>query len=271
MLRLSEATGRVPCGIAARESRLFHGVMALLFAASATATAAWCLSMTGMGAIPMPGGWTLSMAWMPMCGQTWAGAAASFLGMWMTMMAAMMLPSLTPMLARYRQTTGVAGAMARAGLTALVAGGYFLPWALLGLAVFPLGALLAEAGMRWPALGRGMPVAAGLVVLAAGALQFTAWKRRHLAGCHMLPSRGGSSAVAAWRHGLRLGRHCIASSAGFTAILLAVGVMDLGAMAIVSVAITFERLTPAGEGVVRVSGAVAMATGLALVARVLMA
>jgi hypothetical protein len=42
--------------------------------------------------MPMPGGWTMSMAWMRMPGQTWPGAAASFLGMWVVMMVAMMLP-----------------------------------------------------------------------------------------------------------------------------------------------------------------------------------
>jgi predicted metal-binding membrane protein len=43
----------------------------------------------------------MSMAWMRMPGQTWPGAAASFVGMWVVMMVAMMLPS--PMLRRYRQ------------------------------------------------------------------------------------------------------------------------------------------------------------------------
>jgi len=49
------------------------------------------------------------MAWMRMPGQTWPGAAASFLGMWVVMMVAMMLPSLVPMLWRYRQAVGRTG------------------------------------------------------------------------------------------------------------------------------------------------------------------
>jgi predicted metal-binding membrane protein len=76
----------------------FAGASALLFAGSATLTIAWCTSMSAMGGMPMPGGWTMSMAWMRMPGQTWPGAAASFLGMWVVMMVAMMLPSLVPML-----------------------------------------------------------------------------------------------------------------------------------------------------------------------------
>src|SRR5687768_15350564 len=71
----------------------FVGVSALLFAASATVTIVWCASMSAMGGMPMPGGWVMSMAWMRMPGQTWLGAAASFLGMWIVMVVAMMLPS----------------------------------------------------------------------------------------------------------------------------------------------------------------------------------
>ena len=87
--------------------RAFFGVSALLFAVSATVTIVWCGSMSAMGGMPMPGGWTMSMAWMRMPGQTWPGAAASFLGMWVVMMVAMMLSSLVPMLWRYRQAVGL--------------------------------------------------------------------------------------------------------------------------------------------------------------------
>jgi predicted metal-binding membrane protein len=70
--------------------RAILGVSALLFAGSAAATIAGCASMSAMGGMPMPGGWTMSMSWMRMPGQTWPGAAASFLGMWVVMMVAMM-------------------------------------------------------------------------------------------------------------------------------------------------------------------------------------
>src|SRR5437016_11190232 len=76
----------------ASQQALF-GVSALLFAASAAVTIVWCASMSAMGEMPMPGGWTMSMAWMRMPGQTWPGAAASFLGMWVVVMVTMMLPS----------------------------------------------------------------------------------------------------------------------------------------------------------------------------------
>jgi hypothetical protein len=60
--------------------RAFFGVSALLFAASPAVTIVWCSSMSAMGEMPMLRGWTMSIAWMPMCRQTWPGAAASGFG-----------------------------------------------------------------------------------------------------------------------------------------------------------------------------------------------
>jgi predicted metal-binding membrane protein len=249
---------------AAASERAFLGASALVFAASIAATIASCAGMDAMGGLPMPGGWTLSMAWMPMCGQGWAHVAVGFLGMWMAMMVAMMLPALVPALRRYRRAVG---APCPGGLAVLVGLGYFSVWAAIGIAIFPAGVAAAELALRQPALARAVPVAAGLAVLIAGAAQFSAWKSRHLACCRAAPPRGrlAPDAGTAWRHGLRLGRHCACSCAGPTAVLLVLGVMDLGAMAAVASAITAERLAPDGERVARGLGAVAIGAGLVLI------
>jgi predicted metal-binding membrane protein len=273
----------------------FVGVSALLFAGSTTLTIVWCASMSAMG-MSMPGGWMMSMAWMRMPGQTWPGVAASFLAMWVVMMVAMMLPSLVPMLRRYRQAVGRTGATRLGLLTAIVGAGYFFVWTVLGLVVFPLGVTLAEIEMQRPPLARAVPIAVGVVVLIAGALQFSAWKARHLACCREASAfaRPGASASygetsperppaaeagpgrgrmlppdagTAWRHGLRLGLHCSQCCAGLIVILLVLGVMDLRVMAVVAAAITVERLAPAGEHVARAIGAFAIGAGLFLTAR----
>src|SRR3954465_4273436 len=152
------------------------GVSALIFAASAAVTIVWCVSMSGMAEMPMAGGWTMSMAWMRMPGQTWPGAAVSFLGMWVAMMVAMMLPSLVPMLWRYRRALGSAGEARVGRLTALVGIGYVFVWTAFGVAAFPVGVALAAIEMQRPALARGVPIGVGVVVLIAGCLQLTAWK-----------------------------------------------------------------------------------------------
>jgi predicted metal-binding membrane protein len=250
-------------------ARTFLGVSALFFAVSTAVTIVWCTSMA-MGGMPMPGGWMMSMVWMRMPGQTWLGAATSFLGMWVVMQMAMMLPSLVPMLWRYRQAVGRTGETGLGRLTMLVGVGYFFVWALLGMAVFPVGAALVALEMELPALGRAVPIAIAAVVLIAGALQFTAWKAHHLACCREAPGRGRTlpaDAGTAWRHGLRLGLHCCRCCAGLSAILLVIGVMDLHAITVVAAAITVERIAPAGERVARATGAVVIAAGLLLIAR----
>jgi predicted metal-binding membrane protein len=251
------------------EHALF-GVSTLLFAISAVVTVAWCTSMSGMGGMSMPGGWTMSMAWMRMPGQTWPGAAASFLGMWTAMTVAMMLPSLVPMLRRYRERVVATDETALGRLTALVAVGYFFVWTMLGMVVFPLGIALAAIEMQLPALSRAVPIAVGVVVLLASVLQFTAWKARQLACCRLSPERGRflpSDTGTAWRHGLRLGLHCSQCCAGPMAILLVIGVMDLAAMTVVAAAITVERLVPHAERIARLIGVVAVGAGLFLVAQ----
>src|SRR5216117_1013865 len=193
------------------------------------------------------------MSTMPMPGQTWLPAAASFLGTWIVMMVAMMLPSLVPTLWRYRQ--------AGLGLMTLLVGvGYFVVWTVFGLAAFLLAAPLARA----------VPIAVGVVVLLAGSVQLTAWKARHLVCCREAPAPGPTLSAdvgTAWRHGLRLGLHCSQCCVGLMAILLVIGVMDLRAMAVIAAAITVERLAPSGERVAQVTGTVVVGAGLFLIAR----
>lgn len=223
-------------------------ISALVFAITATITIVWCTSMSTHDMV-MPGGWTMSMAWMPMPGQTWSGAAASFLAMWFVMMVPMMLPSLTPALLRH-------GDGRRTLVLALT---YFVPWVVLGAVVFVLGRSLAVIEMRHLALARFVPTAVGIVVLLAGLLQVSAWKASQLTCC-----RGEILRRSPVRAGLRLGFRCCCCCAPQTMILLVAGVMDLRAMALVTVAITIERIAPAGERIARLIGFAVIGVGVVM-------
>lgn len=248
-------------------SRGFLGVAALLFIACAAITVTWCSSMSGMGGMSMPGGWTLSMTWMLMPGQSWPGAAASFVGMWVVMMMAMMLPSLVPVLWRYRQAISRINTPRLDLLTVLVGVGYFSVWTLPGVAAFPIGLSLATAEMQHPALARAVPLTVSMVVLVAGLIQLTTWKARQLACCREVsfcPCTAPTDAASALKYGLQLGIRCVYCCAGLTAILLVVDVMDLRAMTVLTVAITLERLLPSGVRVARAIGIVTVCGGLGL-------
>lgn len=241
-------------------------VSLLLFVVSAVGTVVWCLSMSG--GMAMPGGWTMSMAWMRMPGASWVGAAGVFLGMWTLMMVAMMLPSLVPALAPYR---GALGDRPAAWPTVLVAAGYFSVWVALGAVVFPVGVGLALAAMRWEQLARVVPLAAGGLLILGGSIQLSPWKTRLLARCRKPPRCVllSPDVRSAWGHGMRLGVVCVLCCAGFTLTLLVLGVMDLRVMGLLAAAITLERLAPWPARVARVSGGLGLGMGLLLLAGVL--
>jgi len=272
--------------------RTFLGGSALLFAAGTAVTILWCESMSGLGGMPMPGGWTMSMTWMRMPGQAWSAAAMSFLGMWVAMTVTMMLPSLVPMLWRYRLTVAGSGTENLGRLTGLAGLGYFVVWSVVGIVVFPAGAALAMLEMQEPWLARAVPAVTGVGVVLLGALQLTTWKARRLEcwqeaqGCRTLSTGKGTGTgtgagtgaaagarsggtrptpAAAWHHGLRLGLQCAACCANLMAIPLVIGIMDLRAMAVTTAAITLERLAPAGQWVARAVGVLMVGAGLALI------
>lgn len=253
----------------ASERLLWTGA-ALLFSVSAGWTIIGCVRMWHMEEMPMDGGWTMSMTWMRMPGQSWLDAGGSFLGMWIPMMVAMMLPVLLPVLRRYRRNVDHISGRAPEKLTLAVAMGYFFVWGLLGLALYPLGMGLAALAMRHAALASHVPTVTGLMVVIAGALQFTRWKIRHLNACRKPPSGHGHDDCtlgSAWRQGIGIGLHCCYCSAGLTAVLMVAGVMNPVAMALVTIAVAVERLTPAAEPAARAIGMVTLAVGLVVLGR----
>lgn len=245
----------------ARTRAIFAVVAALLFAVSATAMALRLMSMNAMSGTPMPGGWTLSATWLPMCGRTWLQTAASFVSMWATMTPAMMLPALAPMLWRERSDLTF-----RYGwLIILNAGGYFMVWLFAGMLIFPLGAAMAALALRVTVIARAAPIAGGFVVMAAGVLQCTSWKARRLQSCHSI--RHSHDARSAIRVGVRFALQCASCCGNWMAVLLATGVMDREATLIVSAAIAIERVAAARGALVRLTGMASIAAGVLLMAR----
>jgi predicted metal-binding membrane protein len=224
----------------------FIAVAVALFLGSAAVTVAQCEAM-------MP------LHDLSMCSGRMAAAtmhdAFGFVGMWSTMMMAMMLPSLMPVLLHYRRS--VAAASQPDALTLFVGLGYFAVWTAAGLFAFVASMLLSTAQTGF----------VGAVVLIAGVLQFTRWKAHHLTCCRVAPAccdMHPANAWTAWRRGLRLGRHCVHCCFGLTLVLLVAGMMDWRAMALVTAAISVERLAPGGLRAARLVGVVLVAMGVFL-------
>src|SRR5215470_483683 len=143
------------------------------------------------------------------------GSFASFIAVWVVMMAAMMLPGAAPAVLRRAQASGGVRAVP------LFIGSYLAVWALVGAAVY---VLYRPHGS----------VAAGAVTVAAGVYEFTPLKRHFRRRCR-----------DSVRSGFQFGLCCAGSSIGLMLILLALGVMSVTWMAVIAVIVLAQKLLPA--------------------------
>lgn len=231
----------------------FVAICVLTFIASVSATGYFCRSMSGgMG---MPGGWTMSMMWMRMPGQSWTISAAMFLLMWLAMMVAMMLPSALPMFLKTRRQWAS---------LCYMASGYFATWLAAGIAIYVLGVALATVEMRSELISRAVPWVLGASLIAAGAFQFTRWKMTHLLRCRS-PFGCAISCFqheASFRLGCKQGAACCVCCAAPMTIQLALGIMNPLVMIVVAIVIAGEKLLPRPEIVARLVGLVAIVAGI---------
>jgi predicted metal-binding membrane protein len=183
------------------------------------------------------------------------GTLGWFVGIWVTMMAAMMLPSAAPavaLVARLRDNTA-------AWVFVL---GYLLAWTAFGLAAYAVYRVIrtsAPSFLAWDADG---PLVAGGALVAAGIYHLTPLKDACLRHCrsplHFL-RRGSPGPLGAARMGAEHGAYCIGCCAGLMLALFALGVMSLVWMAAVAAVILAEKTLPRGDRFARVV-AVALVT-----------
>jgi predicted metal-binding membrane protein len=187
------------------------------------------------------------------------GAFGWFVGAWVVMMGAMMLPSAAPTVALYARLAG-----SRRPL--LFAAGYLVVWGGAGVLGFA-GAEAAGGVLTWDRAGRWV---AGAVLLAAAAYQLTPLKDACLAGCRsplgfLLRSwRGGR--LGALRMGAAHGAWCLGCCWALMLSLFALGVMSVAWMAFVAGLIAFEKLVPWRGLAVYGTAAVMLALGVLMLA-----
>jgi predicted metal-binding membrane protein len=168
------------------------------------------------------------------------GAVGWFAVSWLVMMAAMMLPALTPMVVAYGRRA------VRPAATAGFAAGYLVTWLLAGLIAYAAIEAVRSLELGWLAWEEaGRYVAAG-VVAGAGLYQLTAPKDAWLRRCRdrraFLSEHWRSGRLGALRMGMEHGGCCVGSSWALMAALFALGPMSLTWMALVAVLIATERL-----------------------------
>jgi predicted metal-binding membrane protein len=168
------------------------------------------------------------------------GGLGWFAVVWVTMMAAMMLPSIAPMV--------LAHARVRTGATPAFVAGYLLTWAAVGMLGYALveGVRSLDLGiLAWDEAG---PYVAGGAILAAAIYQLSPPKNRNLRRCRnpraFVSEHWRPGPVGALRMGIEHGRVCVASGWALMAALFALGVMSVGWMVLVAALIATEKLLP---------------------------
>ena len=225
-----------------REQVLFLALL-LMLAAASWALLIW-LSRTAQ---------TMSM------GLTMGMGAALFLAVWVVMMVAMMFPATAPMNLAFARVQRERGSFGRACvLPWIFVGAYLLIWTLFGVLAY-LGANAASELARtvpWFMLNAAR-IGGGILVLA-GIYQFTPLKRVCLEKCCMrqnfLLDGWRDGRVGAFRMGLSHGLSCLGANWLLCVLLFPLGLMNIAAMAGLTVLICAEKVVPQAERIAWIAG-----------------
>ena len=180
-----------------------------------------------------------------------AGSVGFYVVSWIVMMAAMMFPSIAPMVMtfafiqrRRRERGALQGVVSRWTFIA----GYLVTWTAFGLAAYGLFAGVRSLSIPAFAWDRGGPYLAGAVLLAAAAYQLTPAKDACLRRCRgtldFLMTQWREGTWGALRMGIVHGGWCVGCCWGLMAALFALGLMSLTWMIVIAALIAVEKLLP---------------------------
>lgn len=230
------ASAAVPRRAAHRLDALQLGLIGALIALAAVAWAATDARMEGMDMGP----------------GTHLGSLSFYVSAWVVMMAAMMFPSISPMVRTYALVQR--SRHARRGLdeptAAIVAfvAGYILTWTAFGLAAYVTFELLRALDVAAFSWDEGGPYLAGGVILAAAVYQLTPLKDACLSRCRgpldFLTERWRDGAGGALLLGFEHGAWCVGCCWALMAALFALGVMSIAWMVFIASLIAIEKLLP---------------------------
>ena len=195
------------------------------------------------------------------------GGLGWYLGIWVTMMAAMMLPSVAPMVLLFDRVTSE---RARRELpyvpTWIFTLAYLAVWTAYGLVAYGVyrgGRALDPGFLAWD---RGGPYVVGTLIAMAGLYELTPLKSVCLRHCrsplHFVVAGWRDGVGGALRMGVEHGVYCVGCCWGLMVILFALGVMSLVWMVGVAVLIFAQKVAPYGERLSRVLAVAFVAAGI---------
>ena len=212
--------------------------LGLIFGLLLLAAVAWAMTGDRMGGMDAGPGTDL-------------GGLGFWVTAWVVMMAAMMFPSIAPMVlmyARIEEGKRERDQRVQAGTTALFVAGYLVTWAAAGLVGYALIEGVRALDIGFLAWDSGGPYVAGAVIVAAGIYQLTPMKDACLRRCRspmgFLLTSWRPGRTGALKMGMEHGGWCVGCCWGLMAALFALGVMSIGWMVMIAALIAIEKLLP---------------------------
>ena len=196
--------------------------------------------------------------------------AAAFLAAWGVMMAAMMLPTATPLISLYAAVQRRSPPDRRGVPAMLFVLVYLVMWLLAGVPVYAASVAVAAAAGASSTVARLVPYGVALTLLAAGIYQFTPLKSRCLTVCQsplaFLMGHWRPGAAGTLRMALDNSLYCLGCCAGLMVVLVAAGAMSLPWALLIAAVVFAERVLPRGEWTARAAGAALLLLGVLVVA-----
>ncbi|HXY85909.1 MAG TPA: DUF2182 domain-containing protein [Gaiellaceae bacterium] len=195
------------------------------------------------------------------------GGLGWFVGIWVTMMAAMMLPSVAPMVLLFDR---VSAERARRGQryvpTWIFVASYFAVWTVYGLGAYALYRGIRSLGIGYLDWDRGGPYVVGALIAFAGIYELTPLKNVCLRHCrsplHFVLGGWRDGVGGAMRMGAEHGAYCVGCCWGLMIVLFALGVMSIAWMAVVAALVFAQKVLPYGERLVWVFAVAFVAVGV---------
>ncbi len=195
------------------------------------------------------------------------GGLGWYLGVWVTMMAAMMLPSVTPMVLLFDKVSAERARRGRAVVpTWIFASSYFAVWTLYGLAAYGVYRGVRSLHLGFLDWDRGGPYVVAALLLLAGAYELTPLKTVCLRHCrspiHFVLGGWRNGIGGALRMGAEHGAYCVGCCWGLMVVLFGLGVMSIAWMAVVAALIFMQKTLPYGDRLTRVFAVAFVAAGV---------
>jgi predicted metal-binding membrane protein len=251
------------------ESALAHQRISLTIVLAVVPAICWiwiaAMSLDMYGSMSGASAWMMTTEWD-------ARRVVLLWAMWAAMMAGMMLPSAAPLLLLYaRAIRNRDDERHPARAIYAMAAGYVVTWALFSAAATALQRIFALRFLVTPMMEPASPRVAGVLLLLAGAYQFTPAKAACLSFCRspiaFISSRWRDGVAGAFRMGASHGLYCLGCCWALMLLLFAGGVMNLAVILALTAWVAIEKIAPFGQQSARAAGALLVAIGIWMMVR----